>query len=93
MKKANAAAIWPVGKTLQCSAKSRSTVPPAPFCSWLPTAVLLLFLRNRSKTCAEYNPHVFIQGDNYFVGADGLLMPTKKDQPGPDLRYFKQSQK
>jgi hypothetical protein len=45
------------------------------------------------QTCTEYNPHVYIQGDNYFVGADGLLMPAKKGQPAPDLRYFKQSQK
>jgi len=24
-----------------------------------------------------------------MLSADGLLMPTKKDQPAPDLRYFK----
>jgi hypothetical protein len=24
-----------------------------------------------------------------FLGADGMLMPAKKDQPPPDLRYFK----
>jgi hypothetical protein len=29
----------------------------------------------------------------YVLRADGLLMPAKKDQPPPDLRYFKQSQK
>jgi hypothetical protein len=45
------------------------------------------------EVCAENNPHVRIQNDNYFVGADGLLMPAKKDQKPPDLRYFKQSQK
>jgi hypothetical protein len=39
--------------------------------------------------CAEYNPHVWIGKDSYFVSADGLLMPTKKDQPPPDLRYFR----
>jgi hypothetical protein len=31
--------------------------------------------------------------ENYFLSADGLLMPAKKDQPPPDLRYFKQTQK
>jgi hypothetical protein len=29
----------------------------------------------------------------YVLRADGLLMPAKKNQPPPDLRYFKQSQK
>jgi len=28
-----------------------------------------------------------------MLSADGLLMPTKKDQPAPDLRYFNQSRK
>jgi hypothetical protein len=35
--------------------------------------------------------HVQIGKDAYFLSADGLLMPTRKDQPPPDLRYFKQS--
>jgi hypothetical protein len=26
--------------------------------------------------------------ENYFLSAEGLLMPAKKDQPPPDLRYF-----
>jgi hypothetical protein len=26
----------------------------------------------------------------YYMSADGNLMPTKKDQPPPDLKYFKQ---
>ena len=41
--------------------------------------------------CAEANVHVDIGGQAYFLSADGLLMPTKKDQPPPDLRYFKQT--
>jgi len=28
-----------------------------------------------------------------MMSADGFLMPAKKDQPPPDLRYFKQTQK
>ena len=39
--------------------------------------------------CSEDNRHVRVGKDNYFVSADGYLMPTKKDQPPPDLRYFK----
>jgi hypothetical protein len=38
--------------------------------------------------CAEGNEHVFIGKENYVLSADGFLMPTKRDQPPPDLRYF-----
>ena len=38
--------------------------------------------------CAEGNGHVEIGGQGYFLSADGRLMPTRKDQPPPDLRYF-----
>ncbi|HEY2230997.1 MAG TPA: hypothetical protein VGI22_25335 [Xanthobacteraceae bacterium] len=43
--------------------------------------------------CTVGNMHVQIGKDAYFLSADGLLMPTKKDQSPPDLRYFKQSRK
>ncbi len=43
--------------------------------------------------CAEGNEHVRIGRQIYMMSADGHLMPAKKDQPPPDLRYFKQSQK
>ena len=43
--------------------------------------------------CTENNPHVHIQNDNYFLSADGLLMPARKGQKPPDLRYFAQPQK
>jgi hypothetical protein len=36
---------------------------------------------------------VQIGKDAYFLSADGLLMPVKKDQAPPDLRYFKSSSK
>jgi hypothetical protein len=36
---------------------------------------------------------VVIGKENYFLSGDGFLMPTKKDQPPPDLRYFKQTRK
>jgi len=37
----------------------------------------------------EENAQVVIGEENYFLSADGLLMPAKKDQAPPDLRYFK----
>ncbi len=43
--------------------------------------------------CSEDNHHVTIGNENYFLSADGDLMPAKKDQPAPDLKYFKQSRK
>ena len=43
--------------------------------------------------CAENNNHIIIGKENYFLSADGLLMPAKRDQTPPDLRYFKQTQK
>jgi hypothetical protein len=47
----------------------------------------------REYVCAEGNNHVEIAGQPYFLGAGGLLMPTKRDQPAPDLRYFTRSAK
>jgi len=38
--------------------------------------------------CAENNPHVLVGKEYYMISADGFLMPTKKGQPAPDLRYF-----
>ena len=47
----------------------------------------------RETVCAENNHHVVIGKENYFLSADGYLMPAKKDQPPPDLRYFNKAQK
>jgi hypothetical protein len=47
----------------------------------------------RETVCSEANPHLEIAGQGYMLSADGLLMPTKKNQPPPDLRYFRQLQK
>jgi hypothetical protein len=44
-------------------------------------------------SCVEGNQQVVIGAENYFLSADGLLMPAKKDQAPPDLRYFKQTRK
>ena len=49
------------------------------------------WIRVGEFSCAEHNDHARIGGEAYFLSADGLLMPTRKDQPPPDLRYFKGS--
>jgi hypothetical protein len=43
--------------------------------------------------CAENNNHIIIGKENYFLSGDGYLMPARKDQAPPDLRYFRQSRK
>ena len=45
----------------------------------------------REDICAENNVHVVVGKEDYFLSADGLLMPTKKGQHPPDLRYFSQT--
>jgi hypothetical protein len=39
--------------------------------------------------CAEDNRHVLVGKEYYMISADGFLMPTKRGQPEPDLRYFR----
>ncbi len=63
-----------------------------------PWTVMKNYRRDRKETwpednCSENNNHIEIGKEGYFLSADGYLMPTKKDQKPPDLRYFKQSQK
>jgi len=45
----------------------------------------------REVICAENNNHVEIGKENYFLSSDGFLMPARKDQAPPDLKYFKKS--
>ncbi|HEY2227701.1 MAG TPA: hypothetical protein VGI22_08170 [Xanthobacteraceae bacterium] len=45
------------------------------------------------QDCNEGNVNIVIGKENYFLSADGFLMPAKKDQAPPDLRYFKQTKK
>jgi hypothetical protein len=47
----------------------------------------------RETVCAEGNQHVVIGKENYFLSADGLLMPVRKNQAPPDLRYFSNARK
>jgi len=43
--------------------------------------------------CTEGTALVFVGKEQYFLSGDGNLMPTRKDQPPPDLKYFNQSRK
>ena len=43
--------------------------------------------------CTENPSMVAIGSDSYWLSGDGFLMPVRKDQPPPDLRYFKQEAK
>jgi hypothetical protein len=43
--------------------------------------------------CAESNAWVQIGKESYYLSGERELMPAKKDQPPPDLRYFKQGQR
>jgi hypothetical protein len=47
----------------------------------------------REYVCAENNSHVVVGSETYYLSAEGLLMPAKKDQTPPDLRYFGQTRK
>jgi hypothetical protein len=58
-----------------------------------PWTVTRNYKRNRDLppaeySCGENNEHVFIHNEAYFLSSDGYLMPTRKDQPPPDPRYF-----
>jgi hypothetical protein len=41
------------------------------------------------NNCTEGNSHVSVGKENYMVSGDGYLMPVRKGQAPPDLRYFK----
>ena len=43
--------------------------------------------------CNEYNGQVMVGRENYYLSGDGHLMPARKGQSPPDLRYFTQPQK
>jgi hypothetical protein len=64
-----------------------------------PWVVTRTYYRDKANTpwhehvCEEDNHHVLIGTESYFLSADNLLMPTRKDQPPPDLKYFKQTGK
>jgi hypothetical protein len=43
------------------------------------------------NTCEEGNNYVAIGKEIYYLSGEGDLMPAKKDQEPPDLKYFKSS--
>jgi hypothetical protein len=43
--------------------------------------------------CPEYNANIILGKENYWLSSDGFLMPTKKSQKPPDLKYFHQTRK
>jgi hypothetical protein len=45
----------------------------------------------REWICGENNNHIVVGKEDYFVSADGLLMPVRKGQAPPDLKYFNQT--
>ena len=57
-----------------------------------PWTVLRQYKRVAKAEYAEYNceekRNVVINGETYWIGVDGYLMPIGKDQPPPDLRHF-----
>jgi len=65
-----------------------------------PWTVLKTYVRDPSAhpvwiswDCEEGNSHLRIGNEDYMVSGDGLLMPAKKGQQPPDLRYFKSGAK
>jgi hypothetical protein len=45
------------------------------------------------NNCGADNHYAEIGKETYFISMDGYLMPTKKDQRVPDLRYFGEPRK
>jgi hypothetical protein len=65
-----------------------------------PWTVMKIYRRDPSprpifveEVCAEGNPWVSIGKEAYMLGANGELMPAKKGQSPPDLKYFNQTKK
>jgi hypothetical protein len=46
----------------------------------------------KSDVCSENNAQIRIGTENYYLSADGKLMPSRKNQAPPDLSYFKPTQ-
>jgi hypothetical protein len=65
-----------------------------------PWTVLKTYRRSPAKypiwteqNCPEISVLIGIGRELYFKGADGTLLPIRRDQPPPDLRYFNRSRK
>jgi hypothetical protein len=58
-----------------------------------PWTVTRSFRRERNapwieETCAEANRYLILGKETYYLSGERLPMPTRKDQPPPDLRKF-----
>jgi len=40
------------------------------------------------EPCAEANRYLILGSETYFMSGDRILMPTRKGQPPPDLKFF-----
>jgi hypothetical protein len=63
-----------------------------------PWTVVRNYLREKKvfwteNNCVEGNDNIAVGKEDYLLSPDGYLMPVKKGQNPPDLRYFKQTQK
>jgi hypothetical protein len=62
-----------------------------------PWTVTRKYRRIKKPEYSEYNcedkRNVVINGEIYWIGLDGFLMPIAKNQPPPDLRHFNQTQR
>jgi hypothetical protein len=45
------------------------------------------------NNCIESQAWITIGKEVYYLSGDGTIMPIKKDQPSPDLKYFNQVKK
>jgi hypothetical protein len=45
------------------------------------------------QSCAEMTANIQIGKEFYYLSAERELMPTRKDQPPPDLKYFTRTRK
>ena len=51
-------------------------------------------VHSKGNVCAKCGVRISGLGSEaYYRSADGLLMPVRKEQPPPDLRYFPWAQK
>jgi hypothetical protein len=62
-----------------------------------PWTVTRQYKREKSQEYSEYNceekRNIVINGETYWLGVDGYLMPIAKGQRPPDLRHFNQTQR
>jgi len=45
------------------------------------------------NNCTEGNNHIVVGDQNYYLSGDGYLMPARRGQQPPDLRYFRAAEK